>query len=166
METETLITLVWLVVGVLLLLSEVWAPGFVVGFLGIAAMIVAGGRWIGLIEGLPMSFGVWIVCSVVLVLALRRVVRRWFPSDEMRENTEEENEAFGLVVEVTEDIDDEGQTGRIRYQGTSWPAQSTSGVIPAGKKARLVCRAKEGLGWLVEPEIEIEPESLAPKKGE
>ena len=40
-------------------------------------------------------------------------------------------------------------TGRISYQGTTWPAVSPEGEIPAGGQARIISR--HNIMWIVEP---------------
>ena len=52
-------------------------------------------------------------------------------------------------MEVVTGVNAKDPAGRIRYQGTSWPAISLQGDIPAGRKARLL--ARDNLAWVVEP---------------
>lgn len=153
MSADT-ITWVWLIVGVGLLAMELFVPGLVVCFLGLAAMIVAGLRWAGLIPGLMESFLAWAVISVVLVLGLRQFALRWLPSERSFQTTDEDLDAVGAVVEVVQQISSGDQNGRVRYGGTSWPAITREGVIPAGGRARLILR--DNLVWIVEPVAEIE----------
>lgn len=155
MDLSTIITLVWLVAGIVLIGSEFISPNLVAGFLGAAALIVAGVRFIGL-DSLPISFLIWIATSAALTVGLRGVMRRMLPGETSRDNTDEELAAFGTEVEVLEACDDSHQNGRIRFQGTTWPALTTGECIPAGARAKLVCRDKEGLGWVIEPLAELE----------
>lgn len=151
MEPGTILTIVWLVAGLLLIGSEVFLPGLVAVFLGAAALIVAGARWIGLIEGLGASLVVWLVSSTALILGLRGAVRRLLPAETSREEIDEALTAYGTEVEVVKTVTEDGMDGRIRYQGTSWPAMSSDGTIEPGRRARLLYRDKEGIGWVVEP---------------
>jgi len=155
MDFTTIVTVFWLAVGVVLIGSEFVAPSLVAGFLGAAALLVAGVRLVGL-ESLPISFLVWIATSAALTVGLRGVLKRMLPGETSRDNTDEELAAFGTVVDVIEPCDDGHQNGRIRFQGTTWPALTTGDPIPAGAKAKLVCRDKEGLGWVIEPLPELE----------
>lgn len=148
------ITWIWFVAGILIMLSEIFAPGLVVIFLGAAAIVVAIGRWAGLIESTTASFGVWIVTSLLLVVSLRRMLTKYFPSDTSYQSAEEDSDAFGTVVEVVETVSPDHDRGRIRYQGTTWPAMSQEGTIPSGKKAKLICR--NNLAWIVEPSLEAD----------
>ncbi len=142
------ITWIWLIAGILLMISEIVIPGGVVAFLGASAIIVALGRWTGLIEGVVDSFTYWFIISIGLVLALRRVLTRKFSSDSYFEDSDEDLEAFGEVVEVVEEVSDRHMKGRIRFRETTWLATTEVGTFAPGEKVRLIERAD--LVWLVQ----------------
>ena len=144
-----LVTLIWLGAGVGLMLLELAMPGLVVVFMGAAAVMVAGLRSLGLVESLPVCLGVWMGLSVSLVVALRGVFKRFLPAEVRRDLLDEHAEAIDQVVEVVVACDPDAANGRIRFQGTSWPARTVTGSIPAGEKARLCYR--DNLSWVVEP---------------
>jgi membrane protein implicated in regulation of membrane protease activity len=150
-DSET-ITLIWLVAGILMMGSEMLVPGMVIGFLGLASVIVAGIRSLGLIESLEGSLGLWASISVGLVLGLRNVAQKYFPSEEETVNIDEDSSMYGKEVIVVSACDDTSDYGRIRYQGTSWPAKSIGGTISAGTQAKLVYR--DNVAWIIEA---IEP---------
>lgn len=147
MTSET-ITWIWLAAGGALALLELLVPGLVIVFLGIAAVLVAGLRFAGVIEDLVASIALWMALSVLLVLTLRRIAVRWFPGDTRRDPGDEELDSYGQVVEVVEDCGPDEPTGRVRYQGTSWPALTLEGTIPKGHRARLLYR--HNIAWMVE----------------
>lgn len=151
MDPDT-ITLIWVAIGLLLVAVEFFVPGLVVIFTGLGALAVALLRWVGVIEGLPASFATWLVTSVLMVVALRGTLKRFFPPDLMTTQDNEAVAAYGQLVEVLEDVlepDGDGVSGRVRFQGTSWPAVTSEGTIKKGQKARLVYR--DNLAWVVEP---------------
>lgn len=151
MDEESMVTLLWLAMGILLMASELFLPGMVAVFLGAAASVVALLRWVGAIEGWSESFFAWTVLSFFMVLGLRSIVQRWFRPEESRVNTDEDIAAYGQLVEVVEDChesDDAPPTGRIRFQGSTWPAFSTQGIVTKGARARLVYR--DNLTWAIE----------------
>lgn len=139
----------WLALGLILLLSELAMPGLLALFLGAAALLVSGMSALGLIDTLGASIFAWMGLSVGLTLGLRSTVRRLLPAETKRAAVDEDVAAIGAEVEVVVAVNPNDATGRIRYQGTSWSATSTSGVLPAGSRARLVVR--DNLVWLVEP---------------
>lgn len=147
-------TWIWLAIGVALIASETVVPGLVAVFFGLAALIVAAGSGLGLIEGLIPTLATWSVSSIVLVFGLRGAAKKFLPAESKRESTNEELRDFGSEVEVIEACDDDGMVGRIRFQGTTWPARCLDGQVGAGEMARIAYRDKDGLGWVVE---KIEP---------
>jgi membrane protein implicated in regulation of membrane protease activity len=142
-------TWVWLGAGAFLMAAELAVPGLVVVFLGMAAVVVALGRWLGLWTSPMGSLTAWFTWSIVFLVILRSLVLRWFPGESTVQATDEDSEAFGQIVEVVTGVNAKDPAGRIRYQGTSWPAISLQGDIPAGRKARLL--ARDNLAWVVEP---------------
>lgn len=156
MSPET-ITWVWFIAGVLLIGTELFLPGLVVSFLGLAAIFVAILRWFGLVSGTIASFTVWFVSSIVFLLGLRHLVLKWLPAETSFQMTDEDVEAVGKIVEVVKEVGSGNDHGRIRFGGTTWPAVTKEGVIMAGKKARILYR--DNLVWIVEPHIELEKSS-------
>jgi membrane protein implicated in regulation of membrane protease activity len=146
----SLATWLWAAAGTALLLSELVVPGLVTGFLGLGALTVAGARWLGLVESLTASLVLWAVASGAYTLALRQwLLRRFGQGTLSRGSTSEEARAYGVLVDVVEDIPGEERAGRVRFDGTTWPAVSSGGPIARGTRARLLVR--DNLAWVVEP---------------
>ena len=143
------ITTIWLIAGITMMLSEMIVPGMVIGFLGFASVLVAGARALGIVESLGASVGLWTVTSVGLVLSLRNVAKKYFPSEEKRVSIDEDASMYGKEVQVLSDCSDANDEGRIRIQGTSWPAKTVEGTIAAGTTAKLVYR--DNVAWIIEP---------------
>lgn len=150
----------WLVGGLVLLGSELVLPGAVAAFLGLAALVVAGGVWAGLLTGLPGMLFTWMGTSTLLVLTLRSWLLRRFPPDSTKGELRDHRALYGTEVEVVTDVSPDNDTGRIRLDGTSWQALSSAGPIPAGAKAKLVYL--DNLVWTVEP-LELDAAAV-PKK--
>jgi membrane protein implicated in regulation of membrane protease activity len=142
------ITWIWFGAGAVLMLAEFVLPGLVVVFLGLGAMLVALGRWLHLLEGEISSFTTWFIISLVLVISLRQLLARFVPAETSYQSPEEDLNAYGTVVEVLEAVDDRNSDGRIRFQGSSWPATCPEGSIASGNKARLLYR--DNVVWVVE----------------
>lgn len=144
------ITVAFLVAGIVLVASELVSLSLIPVFLGASAFIVAGLRGMGVIETLPMSLLVWSMTSVALALPLRPLARRYLKTGERKvDQSHEDRDAMGAVVDVLEPVDDQSDDGRVRFQGTTWSARTTDGVVPKGARARLVYKDK--LVWIVEP---------------
>ena len=147
-------TLAFLVAGLAHIASEFIVPSLMTVFLGVAALMTAGLRGIGLIESIPSSFLLWSVISLGLVLPFRPLVQKLMPGGKSvvkRDTTDVENDRdfMGEIVEIVEDVAEDHERGRIRFQGTTWQARATMGAFKAGEKAQLVYR--EGSVWILEP---------------
>jgi membrane protein implicated in regulation of membrane protease activity len=150
----------WAAAGVVLLASELFLPGLVTGLLGAGALTVAALRLVGLVEGPLASFALWGGLSGAYVLLLRSTLVKYFGAGERTQaSTSEVARAYGAVVEVIEEIHGDDRAGRIRWDGTTWPATSTGATIPRGARARLVLR--DNLSWVVEPAPQDAPLSLS-----
>ena len=152
-------TIAFLVAALVLIGSEFVAPTLLTGFLGAAALVAAGLRAVGLVEGIPASLLVWAVSSLGLAIPLRPLARRLLlTGEQVRDPSDADRDAYALVVDVIADVNDETDDGRIRHEGTLWHARTTSGRVKKGEKARLLVR--DGLVWVVEPAV-AEPAQLA-----
>ena len=147
------ITWIWFVIGLALMVLELFLPGLVVCFLGLGAVLVACLRWIGLFLPLEQSILAWFITSIALLLGLRHLLVRYLPADKSYSFTDEDVEAAGMIVDVTREVISGESSGRVRYAGTTWPAVTREGKIPAGQKAKLLYR--ENLVWSVEPCAEL-----------
>lgn len=146
-------TLAFLVGGVLLIGSEFIAPSLFTIFLGVAALLTAALRGVGLVDSVPISFLLWSVISLGLVVPFRPLAQRFMPGGKAevkkdRTDVEHDRDAMGEVVDVVEDVAEDHDNGRIRFQGTTWNARMTNGSLKKGEKAQLVYR--EGSIWVVE----------------
>ena len=146
---EFLATWGWPIGGVVLMLAEFLIPGGVVGFVGAAALLVAIGRWVGLLENWISSVTAWFLLSILMLVTVRNMVMRYMPGDSSYESPDEDAEAFGKEVRVIETVAEVEPTGRIEYQGSTWPAISSDGAVLAGRRAKIVSR--ENTVWIVEP---------------
>jgi membrane protein implicated in regulation of membrane protease activity len=154
------LTILFLVAGVLLIASEAVHMALVPVFFGLAALIVAALRGVGLVESLPASLLLWSIMSVALTIPLRPIARRLIKGQAKYDRSDAIKDALGQVVEVVEDVDEDSDNGRIRFQGTTWAARSMEGRLPKGSRAKLY--AKDKLVWVVEPLSLLDENNLVP----
>lgn len=140
----------WLILGLILIVLEFLIPGLVVVFLGLGAFFVAFLHWTGILETWVSSAGLWILSSFVFLLLLRSIFKRYLPGESRTGLTDEDEEAFGAIVEVVEPVNAEDNTGRIKFRGTTWSATCIEGRIEAGQKAKIVFR--NDMTWVIEPD--------------
>jgi membrane protein implicated in regulation of membrane protease activity len=139
-------------VGLLCLLLELVVPGGVVFCLGLSSLVVSGLIAMGYIEGIGSAFMACSGLAVAMIVPAQMLLNRFSDGKSHVSNVDEDSEAFGQVVTVIEAIEDGQGSGRIRYQGSDWPAISHSGPIPVGGKCRIM--ARDNLVWVVEPHVE------------
>lgn len=115
---------VWSLVGLLAILSEFVVPEFVMFFVGIGALGTAG--LVALVPGIgtsiPLQVLSWIVLTALSLIALRGRFKSAFGGTIFDRSTRE-NAATGRKAVVTEAISPENP-GRVRFQGTTWRAES------------------------------------------
>jgi membrane protein implicated in regulation of membrane protease activity len=143
------VALGWLILGALLMLSELAIPGLVMIFLGAGAMIVSGLWYVGLLETWPWAILTWLSSSFVLLLGLRKALKRLAGGDAKKLATDEDAGLVGTVVEVLETVGPGSREGRVRYCGTSWRARCPECEIAAGKNAQIILR--EDQVFVVDP---------------
>jgi membrane protein implicated in regulation of membrane protease activity len=134
MSTYLTPVVVWLSLGVLLLIIEVSTGGFWVGFFGVGALIASLAIWIGMAEGIDTQIAIFLVTSILLLLALRRPLTRWLNRDAPSTTFGDTGQAAVVVQEIPA-----GGIGRVSYQGSTWDAESDRGErIPRDTRVRIV----------------------------
>lgn len=136
----------WLIFGLGLLVFEMLTPGgFFTFFFGIAAFVVAGLIWMGVLEsgaGQWLTFG---VLGTVLILALRPLVRKKFET-----NTPKVDQLVGQTAIALDTLDINGR-GQVELRGTTWSAvYSGAGSVLKGDRLRVT--KVDGLSLVVEKE--------------
>lgn len=139
----------WLILGLVLILAEIILPGGIAFFIGLGATFVAGLYFLGLIADPLTGFTVWFLLSITFLFTLKGLVDKFLPNTETRGNTDEDLDAFGTEVEVLSPVSFASE-GRVRYQGTSWPAKSRREEtrFTEGDKAVLIFR--DNMTWLID----------------
>ena len=153
MDAE-LLTWIFLGGGTFLMLLETFIPGGVSFFLGLSGLFVGLLRFLGFLLNPGLSIAVWLISSIVLVLAFRPLLKRYWGGESSFKLADEDYEAMDQIVQVTEPVNAFDNSGRIRYQGISWQARSDQGEIKAGSKARI--KYRDNLTWVIEPLDELD----------
>lgn len=130
--------LIWLIVGAVLILSEVIIPGGIVIFLGLSAVLVAGLVKLGVITDMITAFLTWFICSIFAMFVLRSFFMKYFEGDSRVQGVDEDADVIGSPVEVIEDISSK-KNGRIKFHETTWPAKSNE-LLTAGTSAFIAGR--------------------------
>ncbi len=134
----------WFVAGLVLIVIEAIVPGVVVIFFAFGAWITSLVTWL-----IPMPFEiqliVFLVTSVLSLVALRRYVSKWFIG-EMGNVDSSVNDFIGKEAEVTRAIDSEN-LGQVVFKGVEWQAESTQ-VLEVGD--RVIITDQKSIRLIVE----------------
>jgi membrane protein implicated in regulation of membrane protease activity len=136
----------WLILGFGLLVFEVLTPGgFFTFFFGIAAFLVAGLVFFGLIQSGSVQWLVFAVLGTVLIAVFRPLVRKMFEV-----NLPKVDQLVGQTAIALEALDANGR-GKVELRGASWNGVYTgSGSVLKGDRLRVT--KVDGLSLVVEKE--------------
>jgi len=148
MEHLTTEVWIWIGVGTVMIFLEFLLPGLFVVFLGSAAIITGFLIHFHVLNEIVQSLIFWMGLSMFLLLTIRPLAARFFLSDEEYRYTEDDDHAVGQVVTVTKTVNPDDTTGRIRYQGTDWPARSVNSSIEKGSHA--VIKYRDNISWVID----------------
>ena len=158
MDGDTL-TWIFLIGGILLMILESVAPSGIAIVLGFSGILVGVLRFFGLLDDPVTATLAWFIASTVLTIGALPVFKKYFGGESSKKIADEDFEAMDQVVDVVEEINDENNEGRIRYQGISWQARTLEGTVPAGSQVRI--KYRDNTTWVVEPVEKLdEPQNL------
>lgn len=150
-----LLTWIFLGGGILLMFLEFVLPGGVALFLGFSGLAVGILRFLGILSDPGVSVAAWLVLSVGLTLAIRPFLKKYFRPESSYKIADEDYEAMDQVAVVLTEVTDRDNSGRIRFDGTSWSARTMEGSIKEGEQVKI--RFRENTTWIVEPVGVVEP---------
>lgn len=135
---------VWAVVGLLLLILELTTFSFILCFIGLGALAVAGTTWAGITTTFASQLIVFSASSLFLLVLLRKTARRLFAG-----HADAPPDYAGQRVPVVKTIPAGGE-GTILYRGSDWIAFSdTTQIIPEGAVVQI--EAIDGIRVKVKP---------------
>ncbi len=159
MDSE-LLTWIFLIGGIVLMILETVIPSgtaFVLGFSGVMVGLL---RFLGILENPMTATMAWLFISVGLIIMIRPLIKKYFGGNTSFKYADEDYEAMDQVVDVLEPINDEDNSGRIRFQGISWQARTIDGTVPAGTQVKI--KYRDNTTWIVEP-IDINEQPISNK---
>ena len=140
------IATIWIIVGIVLILSELMATSIVAVFFGIAAIIVGLLLNFGLIESYSMQYLLFGVLSLVLLFTARGRCKRWFVGYTADSTEQQSRLADDIGRRVIVHSDFHQGAGRVVLNGVQWDAESTD-ALKAGDVAFVV--ANHGIKLVV-----------------
>ncbi|MBV6622034.1 MAG: NfeD family protein [Rivularia sp. (in: Bacteria)] len=135
-------TLIWLIAGACLCLSELFIPtAFVAFMMGISAFIVA---LLSFTLGIPLWLQAfcWLLLSTSLILLTRKYISPPQRKSKIRD---------AVLAETITEIP-AGKTGRVLYEGNSWRARCDDEQAFIAPYQRVYVVRREGTTLIVMPE--------------
>lgn len=136
--------LVWLLVGVGLVIAEMFTLTVVLGLLGVAALVAAAVGFAG--AGAVAQGVAFAVSSVALLVFARPPVQRMLASTEDAQRTDA-RALTGSTAMVVERVTD--TTGQVRLNGELWRARPYAGTGPVDPGLPVSVAAIDGATLLV-----------------
>jgi membrane protein implicated in regulation of membrane protease activity len=115
--------IIWFILGLAMLLSEFIMPGLIIAFFGFGVWVVAILCLIIPEISINLQLFIFIISSVVLLLALRNQVAKVFKGFEKQKNiaAEDVDDFIGHRATVVIEIG-KNKNGKIEFHGTNWNA--------------------------------------------
>lgn len=129
--------ILWIVLGAILIIAEIFTLGFVLFWFGIGALAAALAGWLGF--GLAIQFLIFTVISIVLTALSRTIFVKYFPQDEDAVKTGIDS-LPGQIGTVTLASRGALQQGAVKVYGSVWTAFPVDDETPLveGEKVEVV----------------------------
>jgi inner membrane protein len=111
---------IWAIVGIILMIADVFTLTFFLFFLGIGALLTSLSAWLGLTTSIHGQLICFALSSLIIMVLFRSTVKKMFGSNS---GGAEYSEYIGRRVPVTSPIPPGGE-GRVTFRGSEWVAFS------------------------------------------
>ncbi len=145
--------LVWFIVALVLMLLELAAPGILLFFFGIGALVTSLLAWLGIIESTILQLLVFLFVSVLSIVLLRSKMKNTFRGKEriVKDPEADLEEFVGKTARVIESISPDEQRGKVEFRGASWDARAD---VPLEVGAAVEIVSRNNLMLIVKPKRE------------
>ena len=134
---------IWVIIGVVLLILEIFTTSFYAIFFGIGALVTALFVYLGLAEEVPTQVIIFALSSIVSLLFFRKRILELFTK-----NGSEFKEIIDEYAKVSKEIPLNGE-GKVFYRGSDWIAYRADGKsIQEGTK--VLIKKIDGIKLIVE----------------
>jgi membrane protein implicated in regulation of membrane protease activity len=138
------IWILWAVLGVALIVAEIFTTGFVLLWFGIGALVASLAGLVGL-NSLPLQFLIFAVVSITLTAASRTVFANLFGRGSMGQSLKSGMDALpGKVGTVVSSSEGALQEGAVKVFGSTWTAYPAAGEEPLVAGERVLVDSVEG----------------------
>lgn len=125
---------IWLSLGLILLILEIFTPGFVISLIGIACL--ASGITAIFFKNIIVQFIIFISVLILLMIYIRPIFLKYLVNN----NTKKSNvdALIGQICIVDSEIDNLKNKGYIKVGADYWKAKSSDGnIIPKGATVKI-----------------------------
>jgi membrane protein implicated in regulation of membrane protease activity len=159
--------ILWVILGLVLIVAEVFTPGFVLLWFGIGALAAGLASIVG-VDSLAIQFLIFAAVSVILTAASRTIFVNYFSrektGDSLRTGADSLPGKIGTVVSSSRGAMNEGA---VKVFGSTWTAYPADGEEPLEAGERVRVERMEGASLYVR-RVELEGDwrqSALPPKG-
>ncbi|MDT7808138.1 MAG: hypothetical protein QOJ70_1951 [Acidobacteriota bacterium] len=141
--SEDLIWILWTILGVILIIAEVFTPGFVLLWFGVGALAAALASFLG--AGLAAQFVIFIVLSSALTALSRTIFGNYFTGRDQPEGMKMGVASLpGQVGTVVTSSQGALNEGAVKVFGSIWTAYPAEGEPPLEAGDRVVVERLQG----------------------
>ncbi len=130
--------IIWIILGVILIVAEIFTLGFVLLWFGIGAIAAAFAGWLGF--GFTFQFLIFAVVSIALTAMSRTILVDYFSKDKADEIKMGMDSLPGQIGTVTMASKGALQEAAVKVYGSTWTAFPVNGEISLveGEKVEVV----------------------------
>jgi len=134
---DQMISILWLVLGVGLIIAEIFTLGFVLFWFGIGAIAASVAGFLG--AGIGMQFLIFAVVSIALTAMSRTIFQSYLPTNEGEGIRTGVDSLPGKVGTVTGASKGALNEGAVKVYGSTWTAYPVDDVaLTEGEKVEVV----------------------------
>jgi membrane protein implicated in regulation of membrane protease activity len=141
---ENVSWILWTVLGVILIIAEIFTPGFVLLWFGIGALAAAFAGLVG-ITSLTAQFLIFVLVSVALTAASRTIFVNYFSREktgsDLKTGVDSLPGQIGTVVSSSRGALNEGA---VKVYGSTWTAYPAEGESPLEAGDRVSVERVQG----------------------
>lgn len=128
---------IWVAAALILLIAEIFVPGFILACLAVGSVGGAIGDLLGLgWEGQTLIASLTATLSLILIRPM--AMKAWFSGSGIKTGTEA---LIGRIAEITTEIDPKTGFGRCKIDGDDWKmkftSESSTGTASKGDKVQI-----------------------------
>lgn len=136
--------ILWMILGIILIVAEIFTPGFVLLWFGVGALVAAFAGLVG-VTSLPLQFLIFAIVSTALTAASRTIFVNYFSREktdsDLKSGVDSLPGQTGIVVSSSRGALNEGA---VKVFGSTWTAYPAEGEEPLEAGERVAVERVQG----------------------